>query len=78
MIKINPVDLFPLMDSISKIMQIISESPNPKRHLTKTIEAEIEGKKEFVVIMKVSFEKKEDAEKFVKLDELLDKTIMRL
>lgn len=60
------------MNLASKTLELLQKTPIPERHLTKITEAEIDGKKEFVVVMKVSYTKKEDAENFVKLDEKLD------
>lgn len=72
MLTINPSQIFPFMKLASTILEILQKTPIPKRHLTKIVETEIDNKKEFVVVMKVSYEKKEDAENFVNLDSKLD------
>ena len=77
-VKINAANVFPLMQVFGKIMSQLEKTPIPNRHRTVIKEVVIENKTEWVVIMKVSYTKKEDAENFVKLDELVDKAVVTL
>ena len=54
-------------------MEQVSRTKKPIAVHRKIVEDEFEGKKRYIVILKASYEKKEDAEQFLKLDEVVDK-----
>lgn len=62
-----------LFSVLSPIMEQVSKTTKPIAVHSKIIEDEFEGKKRYIVVQKAAYEKKEDAEQFLKLDELVDK-----
>lgn len=62
-----------LFSVINPIMEQVGKTKKPIAVHRKIVEDESDGKKRFVVILKAAYEKREDAEQFLKLDEVVDK-----
>lgn len=78
MLSLNPFQLFRVGDKIKPIMELMfSETPVAAESTFRTIVFD-EKSKRYVVIFKTAFKKKEDAEKIVELDKLLDETLADL
>ena len=54
-------------------MEQVGRTKKPIAVHSKIVEDEFEGKKRYIVILKAAYEKREDAEQFLKLDEVVDK-----
>ena len=62
-----------LFSVMSPILEQVGKTTKPIAVHSKIIEDEFEGKKRYIVVSKAAYEKRKDAEEFLKLDELIDK-----
>lgn len=70
---ISPATLIRLLQVMNPIMIALTETPKPLGIRTTIIEDMFEGKKRFVVVLKCAYSSKQDAEKLVQLDAMIDK-----
>lgn len=67
---ISPAQLIRLLGVLNPIMQAVSDIPKPQGYFTDLVEDT--EKKRWVVVCKVAYTDKADAEKFIKLDRMID------
>jgi len=67
---ISPAQLIRLLGVLNPIMQAVSDIPKPQGYFTEIV-ADTENKR-WVVICRVAYANKEDAERFVHLDKMID------
>lgn len=70
---ISPGQLIRLLQVMNPLMMALSECPKPESCRSKIVEDSYEGKTRYVVWLKAAYSNKEDAEKFLQLDEMIDK-----
>ena len=67
---VSPTQLIRLLGVMNPIMQAVSELQKPDGYLTELIEDKKNDR--WVVLLKVAYTKKSDAEKFIELDKMID------